>query len=59
MASNSLIAFLFAIGFGGWVFSKAQRSTGGNTKNALVMAGGAAVVAFVILVIILGMIFHS
>jgi hypothetical protein len=49
----ALVAFLFAVGFATWVYSKVQRSTGGNTQNSLVVSGIAAVFGFVILLIIL------
>jgi hypothetical protein len=57
--SNTLISFLFALGFSGWVYAKAYRSTGGNTRNSLIMAAGVAVAAFAIMFIILGMVFPN
>ena len=55
--SNILVGFLAGAGIAGWVYSKMIRSTGGNTQNALIVAGSAGVAAWVILVLILGMIF--
>ncbi len=55
--SNLLIGFLAGAGIAGWVYSKMYRSTGGNTGNALIVAGSAGVGAWVIVVIILGLIF--
>jgi len=42
------IAFLMAIGTAAWVYSKFQRSTGGNTQNALIGAGVVGVIVFVL-----------
>jgi hypothetical protein len=59
MFSNVTIGLIFAIGFGGWVYAKINRSTGGNTTSALTVAGGAGLIAFLLIVIILGKIFPS
>lgn len=53
MFSNVMIAFLAAIGLAGWVYAKVQRSTGGNTANSLVVAGGSGLVLFIFLLIVL------
>jgi len=53
---NGIIAFFVAGGAFMWVYSKTNRSTGGNLKNTLVVAGTAAVVVFLIALAILGMI---
>lgn len=55
--SDTLIAFLAALGAGAWVYSKMYRSTGGNTKNALVAAGGAGLLLFLAALTILKAIF--
>jgi hypothetical protein len=55
MFSNALIGLFFGIGFGGWVFAKTQRTTGGNTQSSLVVAGGAALLAFLTVWTILGL----
>ena len=52
--SNSLIAFIFSIGFSGWVYAKIQKTTGGNTQTAIIVAAGSALVAFLLVMIILG-----
>jgi flagellar biogenesis protein FliO len=57
MFSNTLIAFLASIGFAAWVYSKVQRSTGGNTSNSLLVAGGSGLLLFLFLVIVLGLVF--
>jgi hypothetical protein len=54
--SNALVAFLFSLGFAAWVYAKTMRSTGNNTKTALITAGASALVAFLILNTILGLI---
>lgn len=54
MFSNLTIGFLLGAGFAAWVYSKLMRSTGGNTKNALIVAGFAGLAAMVLLVTILG-----
>lgn len=50
MFSNVMIGFLAGIGFAAWVFSKMQRQTGGNTSNSLVVAGGAGLVLFLLVI---------
>lgn len=54
MFSNLTIGFLFGAGFSAWVYSKIIRSTGGNTQNALIVAGSAGLGAMVLITIILG-----
>ena len=57
--SDALIAFLFGLGFGAWIYSKVYRSTGGNSKNAVVVGAGTGLVAGILIFVILGFIFHS
>ncbi len=57
MFSNLTIGFLVGAGGGAWVYSKVFRSSGGNTKNALIVAGCAGVGAMVLVATILGAIF--
>jgi hypothetical protein len=54
--SNGVIAFLIGLGFAGWMYSKIYRSTGGNTRNALITAGVAGLAVFVIIFIIFNMV---
>lgn len=54
--SNVLIGFLLGAGFAAWVYSKVIRSTGGNTQNALVVAGTAGAFAWVAMILLLRMI---
>lgn len=53
--SNITIGFLLGIGLAAWVYSKLMRSTGGNTKNSLIVAGAAGLGAMVLLVTLLGL----
>lgn len=50
--STFLIGLFVAIGAGGWAYSKIQRRTGGNTQTSLLMAGVAAVISFLFIVIV-------
>lgn len=52
--STFLIALLLSLGVGGWVFGKAQRTTGGITQTSLLMAGAAFVVTFLFAFILAG-----
>ncbi|MCA9332600.1 hypothetical protein KDA00_01880 [Candidatus Saccharibacteria bacterium] len=54
--SNVLVAFLIGVGFAGWVYSKIQRQTGGNTQTSLIAAGASGFVAFLLMWMIMGMI---
>lgn len=53
MFSNLTIGFLVAVSAGTWVYSKMQRQTGGNTQNSLIVAGFAALGAFLVIVTVL------
>ncbi len=57
MLSNLMIGFLVGAGFGAWIYSKVIRSTGGNTKNAIVVAGIAGFLALAVVTILMGIIF--
>ncbi len=54
---NLLIAFLFGVGFAGWIYSKVNRRNGGLAKQSLAVSGGAGLVALLLVWIILGIIF--
>jgi len=43
------IAFLAAIGAGGWIYGKTQRHTGNNTQTSLITAGVSGLAMFIIL----------
>lgn len=57
MFSNTVVGLLAAIGLGTFVYTKVSRSTGGNTKNALVVAGFAGLFAFIVVLILLESLF--
>jgi hypothetical protein len=57
MFSNLTVGLLLGLGFGAWVYGKMQRQTGGDTKNSLVVAGLAALGAFLFMVMLLGFLF--
>lgn len=46
--SSVLFGFLVGASLSAWVYSKILRSTGGNTKNALIVAGCAGGAAWVV-----------
>ena len=52
--SNLTIGFLVGAGFGAWVYSKVMRSTGNNTKNALIVAAIAGVFSMMLVATLLG-----
>jgi O-antigen ligase len=46
---NGITGLLFGIGFGGWIYYKMMRQTGGNTKNSIIVAFLAGLVGFFII----------
>lgn len=54
--SNLLIAFLLAVGCGGWIYSKMYRRSGGLTQQALIVAGVSGLVILLIAWSLLNMI---
>ena len=54
--SNGVIAFMLAIGASAWIYAKLMRTTGGNTKSALMGAGISGVLLFVLTLIVLSFI---
>lgn len=58
MFSNLTIGILAGIGFGGWVYAKLQRSTGGNTQSSLIGAVLSGLGVLVLVVTILGFVFN-
>lgn len=42
MFSNFTIGLVASIGFAAWVYSKVMKTSGGNVKNSLIVAGFAA-----------------
>lgn len=51
--SNVLIAFLVSISATAWIYNKFMRSTGGNTKNAVISAAVAGVAIFIFMLLVL------
>lgn len=56
MFSNFVIGLLAGLGFGAWVYAKVRRTSGGNTQSALVVAGCAAGITLVVIMIALSFI---
>ncbi len=54
--SNVVVALLLGIGFGGWVYAKTQRSTGGNTQSSLITGGASGIVAAILMLLVLSFI---
>lgn len=46
--SPFLVSFMFGIGVGAWVYNKVQKRNGGQSQQSLVVAGGAALAAFIV-----------
>jgi hypothetical protein len=57
MFSNAMIGFLAALGAGTWIFVQMQRRSGNNTSNSLVVAGGAGLVIFLLITVLMGIFF--
>lgn len=56
MFGNTTIALLASLSFAVWVYTKTQRSTGNNAKTSLTVAGACALVGFLIIYSLLGLI---
>lgn len=52
-----MIGFVAGIGLAGWVYSKIYRSSGGNTQNALIVAGCAGLGGMVLIITLLSIVF--
>lgn len=59
MFTAPMIGLLAALSASVWVYSKIMRRTGGNTKNALVVAAIAGLFAFILVVTIVSMVDNS
>lgn len=57
--SNVMIAILFALGAGAWVYSKMYRRTGGNNKNAIIIGASVSLLVFVATIVLLGSFVNS
>jgi hypothetical protein len=52
--TNLTLGFLIGISTAAWVYSKMMRSTGNNTKNALIVAAIAGLFAMVLSTTLIG-----
>lgn len=52
--SNLTLGFLIGISLAAWVYSKVMRSSGNNTKNALIVAAIAGLFAMVLSATLIG-----
>jgi ABC-type spermidine/putrescine transport system permease subunit II len=57
MFSNFIIALFISGGLGVWIYTKIQRSSGGNTKSSAIAATITAVILTVIITIVLQFVF--
>lgn len=55
--NNVVVALLFGIGSGGWVYARVYRKTGGNRQNSIIAAVAVGLVLLIILLMILNAIF--
>lgn len=46
--SSVVVALFFAIGIGGWTYSKITRRTGGVVQNDILVTGIVAVITFIV-----------
>jgi uncharacterized membrane protein SpoIIM required for sporulation len=53
---NGLIALLVAVSAGVWIYTKMMRKTGNNAGSAAAVAGIGAVVIFIVVILLLGLI---
>ncbi len=51
--SSRLVGFLLGAGVAAWVYSKIMRSTGGNSRNSLIVAGVAGLLAMIVMTMIM------
>jgi hypothetical protein len=55
--SKFVIALLFSLGAGTWIYTKLQRYSGNNTKQSLIGSLVAGVFLFIVLFVVQGMIY--
>jgi hypothetical protein len=55
--SNFVVALLFGIGIGGWIYNKTYRRTGGNRPTSWTVGGIVGVIAMIVFWTILILIF--
>lgn len=57
--SNFVVALVMGIGCGGWVYSRVQRRTGGNTQTSLIAAGVCGLIAAIVMWSLLALLFSK
>lgn len=57
--SHVVIALLVALGLGAWIYNKLMRTTGGNTRDSLIVTAIAAVFVFFLLWFLAGKLLPS
>jgi hypothetical protein len=53
---KGLIAFLFGVGLAGWVYSKTQQTTGGDSQRSMIAGGAVGFVGMLIMLLVLSFI---
>lgn len=59
MFSAGMIGLLVALSAIAWVYTKAMRQTGGNTKTAATVAGLAGVISFIVILTVVNLVDSS
>ncbi len=54
--SNFVVALIFAVGVGAWVYSKVVRRTGGNATTSIIASVVVAIVVFIIAFTLMGLV---
>ncbi|HYF97011.1 MAG TPA: hypothetical protein VD947_03155 [Patescibacteria group bacterium] len=54
--SPILVGLFAGVGVSAWVYNKAMRNTGNNTKNSLTLAGVCGVISFIIVLTLLSLV---
>lgn len=54
--SAAVVSLLFALGIGTWLYTKFMRYSGNNTQQSAIATGVSAVIIFVVLYLILGLV---
>lgn len=56
LMSNFVVALIFAVGVGAWVYSKVVRRTGGNATTSIIASVVVAIVVFIIAFTLVGLV---
>lgn len=57
--STVVIALLIAVGIAAWIYSKLMRSTGGNTRDSIIVSAVLAVLIFALALFLANMFLPS